>query len=87
MLTAYLGKLDCHDPLYEVFLDRICPDVADPQFHVKRMSRSGVYRYTEEKSSRAIVGKFFRLDDDQHDRVLRIKGELREASDDLCTGI
>lgn len=76
MGTAYLGTLDYHDPLYEVFLDRVCPDIADPHFHVNRMSGCGVYRYYEEKTQRAIIGKFFRLDDNRYERVVRIKGEF-----------
>ena len=75
MNDTYLGILDCHDPLYEVLLTKVCPHVRDPQFHVNRMPSSGVYKYTEEKSRTAIIGKFFRLDDTQYDRVTRIKGE------------
>jgi len=75
MKTAYLGILDYRDPLYEVFLDRVCPDITGPSFHVDRMSGGGVYRYTEEQTRRALVGKFFQLDDDRHERLVRIKGE------------
>ena len=75
MNDSYLGTLDYHDPLYEVLLAKVCPDVRDPRFHVNRMSSNGVYKYTEEKSRTAIIGKFFRLDDTSQDRVSRIKGE------------
>jgi aminoglycoside phosphotransferase (APT) family kinase protein len=34
-----------------------------------------VYKYTEEKSRIAIIGKFFRLNDIKQERVLRIKNE------------
>lgn len=75
MDNAYLGKLDYSDPLYETLFSQVCPAVNDPVFHVNMMSRSMVYKYTEEKSGTAIIGKFFKLDDERHDRVLRIKGE------------
>jgi aminoglycoside phosphotransferase (APT) family kinase protein len=76
MRNTYLGTLDYRDPLYEILLDRVCPDLRQPHFHVDRMSRSGVYRYTEERTHRAIVGKFFRLDDNHYERVVRIKSEF-----------
>ena len=75
MNGPYLGTLDYHDPLYEVLLANVCPNVRSPRFHVNRMSSNGVYKYTEEKSRTAIIGKFFRLDDTRQDRVSRIKGE------------
>jgi len=76
MGNAYLGKLDHKDPLYETLFSKVCPAVNDPVFHVNMMSHSMVYKYTEEKSGTAIVGKFFKLDDEKEDRVSRIKGEF-----------
>lgn len=70
----YLGVLDYKDPLYETLL-QACPDVAGPLFHVDGTSSRRVYKYTEEKSRAAIIGKFFSLDDPRPERVLRIKGE------------
>jgi aminoglycoside phosphotransferase (APT) family kinase protein len=75
MSNQYLGKVDYSDPLYEILYSRVCPDIKDPLFHVKRMSLHSVYKYTEEKSKIAIIGKFFKLNDTQQDRILRIKGE------------
>jgi len=74
-MSCYLGTLDYSDPLYEVLLSRIFSDMKDPIFHVTRMSHHRVFKYTEEKSCLAIVGKFFRLDDPKQERVSRIKGE------------
>jgi hypothetical protein len=75
MNRSYLGTLDYSDPLYEILLSQVCPDVKGPVFHVNRISRHRVFKYTEEKSQVAVVGKFFRLDDIKQERVLRIKGE------------
>ena len=75
MNTSYLGTLDYSDPLYEILLTQVFPDVREPVFHVDRISHRRVFKYTEEKSRIAIVGKFFRLDDVKQERVLRIKGE------------
>ena len=75
MSNQYLCKVDYSDPLYEILYSRVCPDIKDPLFHVKRMSLHSVYKYTEEKSKIAIIGKFFKLNDTQQDRILRIKGE------------
>jgi thiamine kinase-like enzyme len=75
MNKSYLGTLDYSDPLYEVLLTQVFPDVREPVFHVDRISHRRVFKYTEEKSRIAIVGKFFRLDDVKQERVLRIKGE------------
>jgi thiamine kinase-like enzyme len=72
---SYLGTLDYTDPLYEILLTEVFPDVREPVFHVDRISHRRVFKYTEEKSRIAIVGKFFRLDDVKQERVLRIKGE------------
>ena len=75
MNTLYLGKLEYADPLYEILSSKVCPDVRDPIFHVNSMSNRSVYKYTEEKTSIATIGKFFNLNDPKHDRMLRIKGE------------
>jgi aminoglycoside phosphotransferase (APT) family kinase protein len=75
MSNSYLGTLDRRDPLYEILIDKVCPDVHDPRFHVRRLSSSNVYHYTEESTRIAIIGKFFRLDDNRAERVSRIQGE------------
>lgn len=71
---AYLGKLDYHDPLYEILCCQVFPYINNPVFHVNRMSKR-VYKYTEEKTGGSVVGKFFRLDDPKYERIQRIKGE------------
>jgi thiamine kinase-like enzyme len=71
----YLGKLDYADPLYGILFSQLCPDVKEPLFHVNKMSAHRVYKYTEEKTRTAIIGKFFKLHDTKDERVLRIKGE------------
>lgn len=76
MDKPYLGELDYADPLYEILLSQVCPDLKYPIFHVNRMSSRRVYKYTEEKTRIAIIGKFFKLDDPKQERVLRIKGEF-----------
>jgi thiamine kinase-like enzyme len=75
MNTLYLGKLEHADPLYEILSSEVCPAVKDPIFHVDSMANRSVYKYTEEKTRIATIGKFFKLDDPKHDRILRIKGE------------
>jgi len=75
MSETYLGKLDYADPLYEILFSQICSDIKDPLFRVSRMSSRRVYKYTEEKTRIAIIGKFFELYDIKQERVLRIKGE------------
>lgn len=75
MDILYLGKLKSADPLYEILLSQVCPHIQDPVFHVNRMSSLGVYKYTEEKTRLAAIGKFFKLNDSRQERVLRIKGE------------
>jgi aminoglycoside phosphotransferase (APT) family kinase protein len=73
--AKYLGTLDYRDPLYETLL-QICPSVRKPLFHVNGTSSGRVYKYTEEKSRVAIIGKFFNLSDRKPERVHRIKGEF-----------
>jgi len=75
MNTLYLGKLEYADPLYEILSSKVCPSVKDPIFHVDSMSNRSVYKYTEEKTRIGTIGKFFKLDDPKHDRMVRIKGE------------
>jgi thiamine kinase-like enzyme len=75
MSEQYLGKLEVRDPLYEILFSQVCSDIANPLFHVRRMSSRMVYKYTEEKTRIAIIGKFFRLQDTKQERVARIKGE------------
>jgi hypothetical protein len=69
MSLQYLGKLEYSDPLYEILFSEVCPDVKDPIFHVNRMASLGVYKYTEEKTRIAIIGKFFKPDDPKPDRI------------------
>lgn len=59
MSEEYLGILGPQDPLYDILASRAFPDIPDPIFHVSRMSRDTVYKYTEEKTGKALVGKFF----------------------------
>lgn len=75
MNRSYLGTLEYSDPLYEILLSQVFPDVREPIFHVNRISYRKVFKYTEEKSQIAIVGKFFKLGDIKQERVLRIRGE------------
>lgn len=75
MNNPYLGRLDYADPLYEILFSQVCPDVKGPLFHVNKMASGRVYKYTEEKSRIAIIGKFFRLDDTRRNRIVRIKSE------------
>ncbi|MBZ0155249.1 MAG: aminoglycoside phosphotransferase family protein [Alphaproteobacteria bacterium] len=76
MGTPYLGKLKSTDPLYEILLSRVCPGVKDPSFLVSRTSSRRVYKYTEEKSGAVVIGKFFRPDDPQQEKVMRQKREF-----------
>ncbi len=75
MTASYLGKLEHADPLYEILLSQACPDVKDPVFHVTRMPSFEVYKYTEEKTRMAVIGKFFKLDDPKPDKISRMTGE------------
>ncbi len=40
-----------------------------------RMTSFGVYKYMEEKTRVATIGKFFKLDDPRPEKISRIKGE------------
>lgn len=76
MAIQYLGTLNSYDPLYDILLEQVYPDVKSPIIHVNKMSSKRVYKYTEEKSRISIIGKFFRLNDPQQDRLLRKKAEF-----------
>ncbi|MDA8085368.1 MAG: aminoglycoside phosphotransferase family protein [Nitrospiraceae bacterium] len=80
MEPCYLGTLKRSDPLYDILYADVCPSVRDPVFHVDLISLDKVYKYTEEKSRTAIIGKFFKPGDSASGRALRIKGEF----DKLC---
>lgn len=71
-----MGTLSMADPLYEILQTDVCPSVKDPVFHVDLISKRRVYKYTEEKSRTAIIGKFFLPDDPKPARSLRIKSEF-----------
>lgn len=78
MYQRYLGTLDRRDPLQEVLRERVFPGVRDPVFHVEAISPGRrVYRYREERSRLAVVGKFFRLDEPDAAKRERIRGEYR----------
>lgn len=59
MREEYLGILGPADPLYTILASRAFPDITEPVFHVSRMSRDTVYKYTEEKTGQSLIGKFF----------------------------
>jgi aminoglycoside phosphotransferase (APT) family kinase protein len=59
MIEEYLGILESHDPLYDILASRAFPDIPHPIFHVSRMSRPTVYKYTEERTGKSLVGKFY----------------------------
>jgi hypothetical protein len=76
MFQRYLGTLPGHDPLQDVLRGRVFAGVRDPVFHVEAISPTHlVYRYNEERSRRAVVGKFFRLDEPDDAKRSRIRGE------------
>lgn len=78
MSIAYLGTLSPADPLYDVLACAVYPGTRAPVFHVERLcQRRLVYRYTEEETQKAVVGKFFRRDDPDERRVARKKSEFR----------
>lgn len=76
MGKQYLGTLAISDPLYEILASSICTDVKDPMFHVTRTSSRMVYKYTEEKSLIALIGKFYLPDDSHYEKICRVKGEF-----------
>ncbi len=74
--ALYLGNLDHADPLYEILAAGAYADTRDPVFRVDRLSRHRlVYRYSEERTKRAVVGKFFRLNEPDQAKLARIKRE------------
>jgi aminoglycoside phosphotransferase (APT) family kinase protein len=73
MREEYLGILGPADPLYTVLASRAFPDITEPVFHVSRMSRDTVYKYTEEKTGQSLIGKFFDPSrNNLPERVLRV---------------
>ncbi len=42
MSEEYLGKLHYKDPLYEILLSQVYPDVNEPLFHVNKVFPYGV---------------------------------------------
>lgn len=75
MGEQYLGKLDSHDPLYDILIASAFSDVKNPRFHVTQTSSRMVYKYTEEHTKCALIGKFYHPDETHHDKMIRIKGE------------
>jgi len=75
MDMAYLGKLRYVDPLYDILLSQVCPGLREPVFHVNKMDSFEVYKYTEEKTGVAVIGKFFKLNDPEQERILRKRTE------------
>jgi aminoglycoside phosphotransferase (APT) family kinase protein len=76
MYARYLGTLPWHDPLQEVLRSRVFAGVHDPVFHVEAISGCHrVYRYHEERSRLAVVGKFVGLDEPDAGKRARILGE------------
>ncbi len=76
MYTRYLGTLPGHGPLQEVLRSGVSAAVPDPIFHVAAISGCHrVYRYHEERSRLAVVGKFVRLDEPDPAKRARILGE------------
>lgn len=76
MYARYLGTLPWHDPLQEVLRARVFAGVPDPVIDVEAISdRHLVYRYREQRSSLAVVGKFVRLDEPDAAKRRRILGE------------
>ena len=76
--TTDVGTLHRRDPLYQVLAARIYPYTRNPVFHVRRLStRHLVYRYAEQTTGSAVVGKFYRLTELDQGKVARIKGEYR----------
>ncbi len=72
----YLGRLDCSDPLFEILCSRVFTDVKDPRIHVTGTSSRSVYKYTEEKTRVALIGKFYRRDDHRREKIERMKSEF-----------
>jgi aminoglycoside phosphotransferase (APT) family kinase protein len=58
-MDNYLGTLPRNDPLYDILAFRAFPGIMDPIFHVSRMHRNTVFKYTEERTGISLVGKFY----------------------------
>lgn len=86
MSEVYLGKLNYDDPLYEILFSQLNLPVKEPMFHVRRMSSKTVYKYTEEKTNVAIIGKFFNLNEEKEEKIRRIKGEFDNLIKIRCLG-
>ncbi len=76
MAKNYLGKLDFYDPLYSFLREEVYSTVKEPTFHVDHLSANHlVYKYTEEKTRIAVIGKFYRLSEPRREKVERIMAE------------
>jgi len=83
MPESYLGRLEHSDPLYGYLADDVLPrldsGVADPVFHVARLSGTNlVYKYAEERTGRAVIGKFYRFD--RPDKAAKLEAEYANLS-------
>lgn len=76
MGEQYLGRLDFNDPLFDILCSRIFSDVKYPCFHVTGTSSRMVFKYTEEETKIALIGKFYQRDDPHRERIDRKKGEF-----------
>lgn len=78
MPAVYLGTLDRTDPLYEVLASCARRGPRPPVFHVDRLSPHHlVFRYSEEATGEAMVGKFFRVNEPDEEKRARLLGEYR----------
>lgn len=74
-MTNYLGILHNSDPLYTILALRATPGITNPIFHVSRMHRNTVFKYTEEKTGISLVGKFFNPDSGPNENISGIHRE------------
>lgn len=76
MTAIYLGTLDRADPLYDVLASCSERGAGWPVYHVDRLSTHHlVFRYSEEATGQAVVGKFFHLQEPDEQKRARISGE------------
>ncbi|HIJ60771.1 MAG TPA: phosphotransferase [Nitrospirae bacterium] len=75
MNKKYLGYLNTNDPLHSILASRLFNHISNPQFNVEQLSSKQVYKYTEENSGIAVIGKFFDPLDSHIERVNRLKRE------------
>src|SRR5579875_2730365 len=74
--AIYLGTLDRADPLYDVLASCSERGAGWPVYHVDRLSTHHlVFRYSEEATGQAVVGKFFHLQEPDEQKRARISGE------------